>query len=169
MCVTVAVLACSSSSTLPALGDANEGGSGGTAQIPANQASSADECVFHGTGGLDLRFCDYVSVEFSTPLALPDVEVEVDTNTGDHLTSSQQVGDLGPTVALFESGSNALGFAIRKAAQFPHYSPDWIDVVVHHNGKVVADTKLTPTYSCVKITSDDWCWKSKSEKLEVTP
>ena len=40
--------------------------------------------------------------------------------------------------------------------------------VVRIDGQVVADEMIEPTYTCVELTVDDWCWKGAPQTIVVT-
>ncbi len=154
-----------------------KGGSGGNgATFQPSDATSYADCRYPGSnGGADAVTCHYVSVEFSRSLPAEGVEVELTTSKGDHLgpTSASTGTDFSSySPALFvdlnAEGSEALGFSIRMLAG-QDYSPEWISATVREGGATVAESRLDLTYSCVALTSDDWCWMAKPMELVVTP
>lgn len=159
-------------------GDGETGGAsgaGGRTQIPSEQAQTPEECEWLGAGGDDAWPCDYVTVDFSEPLATSGLSVEVTTSAGDILMPSEP-GDPGPNEppldpVLFLSldDAQATGFTITRIAEQPHYSPAEFSVTVQLDQMLVADTTLEPSYSCVEITSDDWCWRGEPLTLTVSP
>lgn len=145
------------------------GGSGGE-QIPSSEATTAEECAFLGGGGADLVHCDYVTVAFSEPVPTTDLAIEVDTSFGDHLTLATSDPFDTPYLALIEeSAGTATGFTIVDEAVPPHYAPADAAIVVSLAQQVIADTTIAPTYACVEVTSDDWCWKGDPVTITVAP
>lgn len=147
-------------------------GGGGTMQIPSEEAMTPEECEYLGVGGADLSYCDYVTVLFSEDVPTADLEITVDTSLGDQFTLSGAGAD--PSMVHLElvagaSSTDAAGFAIVKQTDQPHYSPDEVDVLVTLGQQTIADTEVQPTYTCVEITGDDWCWKGDPVTITVTP
>jgi hypothetical protein len=152
------------------------GGGGGRVQIPSEEATTPGECEFLGAGGADAVPCDYVTVDFSTPLAAAGLTVEATIGAEEPLISTEPppAWELPPTdpalfLSLDETETLATGFTITRIAEQPHYAPAEISVVVALDGAVVADTTLAPSYTCVELTSDDWCWQGLPLTLEVSP
>jgi hypothetical protein len=132
---------------------------------------SAEECVYRGGGGADAVPCRYVNVEFSEPLPSAGLRIEVTTSDGDVLVPTTQ-GSLRFTappallVTAASDSSRASGFALEMIAG-NDYSPEWVDVVVRSGDATAGESRLQLAYSCVALTSDDWCWKAETKVLEV--
>jgi hypothetical protein len=164
------LLACSSIDGVGGAG--GTGGVGGRRQIASDQAKTPEECGWLGGGGSDLVPCDYLTVEFSTPLATAGLGIEATTNTGDVLTpSSPDVVPPDPALilSLDASETQVAGFTITRIIGQPHYSPAEISVIVTVDEAVVADATLEASYTCVELTSDDWCWQAAPLTLDVSP
>ena len=149
-------------------------GAGGTsgAKSPSS-ATSAEECVYRGGGGADAVPCRYVNVEFSDPLPSAGLQIEVTTSDGEVLVPTTE-GSLRfnapPALLLLEDSTDstrASGFALEMIAG-NDYSPEWVDVVVRRGDTTAGQSRLQLAYSCVALTSDDWCWKAGTNVLEVT-
>jgi hypothetical protein len=132
----------------------------------------AEECVYRGGGGAEAVPCRYVNVEFSEPLASAGLEIEVTTSDGDVLepTTEGSLRFAAPPALLVTStadSSRASGFALEMIAG-NDYSPEWVDVVVRSSDAMSGKSRLQLAYSCVALTSDDWCWQAGTKVLEVT-
>ena len=141
-------------------------------QIPSDQATSPEECEYLGDGGANIVPCDYVTVMFSESVPTQDLAIDVDTADGDHfdISSDPDAGEVSMRVELdAPANTHANGFALSKAIQQPHFSPAYLDVVVRLGQTTIADTRVTPMYSCVEETRFDWCWKGAPVTITVTP
>lgn len=168
-------------------GAGGAGGVGGFRQIASEDATSAEECAFLGIGGSDLITCDYNTVEFSSSLDASTLDVEVTTSNGDVLTPWQptsspeecptrqfhgsfELPDDNPVLQLvLDAVCDAAGFRIIGNTEDPRNSPSELDVLVTVDDEVVVATALEPAYSCVEITSDDWCWRGDPIVIEIAP
>ena len=56
----------------------------------------------------------------------------------------------------------------RPRRRVPHYTPTTVDVVATLDNQIIADSSFSPTYSCVELTGDDWCWMGDTETITVT-
>lgn len=141
-------------------------------QIPSDEATSADECVWLGSGGDDLLFCDYVSVNFSEPVSTEGLAIEVTPDVGETLTLANAC-PVEPCLGLLpeeaSAPTEATGFRIVQRAGPPHYSPAELSILVQLDGQTIADTTIMPSYSCVELSCDDWCWQGAPETMTVTP
>jgi hypothetical protein len=144
-------------------------GAGGTNGVSSpSAATTAEECVYRGGGGgADAVSCDYVRVEFNEPLPTAGLEVQVTTSSGDVLVPNLE-GSPALVVTKSPDQAQALGFALRMVAG-NDYAPDWVDVLVRSGEATAAQVRLPLKYSCVALTSDDWCWRADTEILEVNP
>jgi hypothetical protein len=140
--------------------------SGGT-PATGGATSGAAACSCNCVGGADAIPCDYVTVQFSDSVPTDGLDVEATTSTGDHLILSA-TGSGAPELFLQLSpdGSQALGVRITAISGLD-YSPEWVSVSVRQNELPLADGRIYPTYACVHITGDDWCWKAAPETLQL--
>lgn len=72
-------------------------------------------------------------------------------------------------LSLDASETQATGFTITRITEQPQYSPAEISVLVTVDDTVVADATLEASYTCVELTSDDWCWRAAPLTLDVSP
>ena len=100
---------------------------------------------------------------------MADLGLTVSTDLGDTYTLAAPGDEPRLMLHLDDDETMATGFAIVRAALLPHYTPTTVNVVVTLAGQTVADTSLSPTYSCVELTGDDWCWMADPETITVTP
>ena len=141
-------------------------------RIASDQAKTPEECEWLGAGGADAVPCDYLTVEFSKPLATAGLGIEATTSTGDVLTpssSDDEPFDPALILSLDASETQATGFTITRITEQPQYSPAEISVVVTVDEAVVADATLEASYTCVELTSDDWCWQAAPLTLDLSP
>lgn len=155
-------------------GSVSTGGAGGTGGVRSpDSVTSAEDCVSHASGGADAVSCDYVRVDFSKPLLVANLDIEVTTSNGEVFDSPAATSSPfrdAPALVLKTTAdkSEASGIALQMISG-KDYSPEWVHVVVREGETTAADSQLPLTYSCVALTSDDWCWKAKTEQLEVMP
>jgi hypothetical protein len=145
-------------------------GMGGNGGKDPSTITTPEECFFEGEGGNEYVSCDYVSAAFSEPLAVADLGLEVTTDLGDSYTlESPTTGpdELALVLDLNDDETMAIGFAIVDVAE-EIYTPTTVDVVVTLDNQTVADTSFSPTFSCVALTTDDWCWMGAPETITVT-
>jgi hypothetical protein len=152
------------------------GGTGGRGQIPSEEAATPEECEYLGGGGDDTIACDYLTVDFSAALPTNGLEVEATSSAGDTFTPErldEWMDPLPDEPALFltlnELETLVLGFTITRIAKQPHYSPEELAVFVKVDNAVLADETLEPSYTCVELTGDDWCWQGAAMTLDVSP
>ena len=110
------------------IGGAPTGGEGG--QIPSDQVTTPEQCEYLGGGGADIRYCDYISADFSEPVTVTGLALEVTTDLGDSLMLGSGTDDEPRLeLKLNQAETMATGFAIVRAARVPHYTPTTVDVV----------------------------------------
>ncbi len=154
-------------------------GGGGQTQIPADQASTPEECVFLGFGGSNSHACDVVTVQLSELVALDGLTVAVETSLGHSLTTIE-TPPTGGTWApegqakgdpwLETRGDPADALLLRINSPPPHYAPDWVEVTLHQGSVELGSERFeTLSYSCHDLTVDDWCWEAAPVTLSITP
>lgn len=149
------------------VGGAPTGGEGG--QIPSDQVTTPEQCEYLGAGGADYRYCDYISADFSQPVTVTGLVLEVTTDLGDTLMLGADPNDEPRLeLKLDRAETMATGFAIVRGIQMPHYTPTTVNVLATLDNQTIADTSFSPTYSCVEVTGDDWCWMGDPETITVT-
>jgi hypothetical protein len=154
--------------------EATGGGGTGGAPLSSSQVTSPDDCYCHGEsiGGSDAVRCDFVTVQFSVPVPVEGLEVEVDTSLGDTFAKSS-LDPWGPTdwddplsVDYSEDRTQALGVRIVKLT-WDTYAPESVDVTLRQDGTTITQATIAPEYACVEATWDDWCWASTPESIAV--
>ncbi|AUX44202.1 uncharacterized protein SOCE26_056660 [Sorangium cellulosum] len=197
LAAALATAACSDDTSGPgatsstsAGGGGGGGGDGGAGGDPdgkdPSEVTSADECVYEGTGGSDAFRCSTARIEFAEPVPVDALTFVVDTSEGDVFDVSSADLPLGVRVEVEAdqgggdggagggggpgggSGQVATALVVYVDSPPPHYDPAWIDVQVRVGGEVVGAKRFEDlTFACVAYSQDNWCWESEPVTLPI--
>ncbi|MBU1431686.1 hypothetical protein KKF91_14170 [Myxococcota bacterium] len=153
-------------------------GSGGTPnlQLQPNEVTQAEDCAYlGGDGGSNGYGCENVTINFEPNVEIDGFDGTILTSLGDTFkiseasTENSLVIDSSQTVFFRAkiSGNKLDKLIFETSENLNPYILEWIEVKLTQDGDVFLESKIdVEDYKCVDLTSDDWCWNSKS--IEVS-